>query len=65
MKIVIHKKTGVKYAAKLVNKEIAIKQLSLQAIEREIDIMRKLNHPGVIGLHEVIDTPKTLILILE
>jgi len=34
-------------------------------LEREIDIMKKLQHPNIIQLMEVIDTPDTLFLVLE
>ena len=31
---------------------------ALQNVQKEIEIMKKLNHPNVIKLHEVIDDPK-------
>jgi len=34
-------------------------------LEREIDVMQKLQHPNIIQLMEVVDTPKTLFLVLE
>jgi serine/threonine protein kinase len=39
------------------------KELSL--LEREIDIMKKLQHANIIQLMEVVDTPQTLYLVLE
>jgi len=42
-----------------------IKQQELTLLEREIDIMKKLKHPNIIGLVEVSDTPETLFLVLE
>lgn len=65
VKLVTHKKSGLKYAAKCIDKASVAKQLSLQSLDREIDIMKKLKHPGIICLNEVINTPKTLYLILE
>jgi len=37
----------------------------LALLEREIDIMKKLQHPNIIQLMEVVDTPDTLYLVLE
>jgi len=37
----------------------------LALLEREIDIMKKLQHPNIIQLMEVIDSPDTLYLIIE
>ena len=29
-----------------------------KAAQREITVLKRLKHPGVIGLHDLIDTPK-------
>jgi serine/threonine protein kinase len=42
-----------------------IDKKELALLEREIDIMKKLQHPNIIQLMEVIDTPDTLYLVLE
>lgn len=60
----IRKEDKKKYAVKCISKsKIDKKELAL--LEREIDIMKKLNHPNIIQLMEVIDTPDTLYLIIE
>lgn len=60
----IRKATGKKYAIKCISKNLIDKK-ELALLEREIDIMKKLQHPNIIQLMEVIDTPDTLYLVLE
>jgi len=58
------KANGKKYAIKCISKKLIDKK-ELSLLEREIDIMKKLQHPNIIQLMEVIDTPDTLYLVLE
>jgi len=60
----VRKSNGVTYAIKCISKKLIDKK-ELQLLEREIDIMKKLDHPNIIKLMEVIDTPQTLYLVLE
>lgn len=60
----IRKASGKKYAVKCISKKLIDKK-ELALLEREIDIMKKLQHPNIIQLMEVIDSPDTLYLILE
>jgi len=60
----IRKEDKKKYAIKCIaKKQIDKKELAL--LEREIDIMKKLQHPNIIQLMEVIDSPDTLYLVIE
>ena len=36
-----------------------------KAVQREIAVLKKLDHPSVIRLHELIDTPRTLNLVMD
>lgn len=55
------------------NSEVAIKIIdktqlnanSLDKLSREVSIMSKLNHPNIVKLYEVIETEKTLYLVME
>lgn len=55
------------------NSEVAIKIIdktqlnpnSLEKLFREVAIMKKLNHPNIVKLFEVIETDKTLYLVME
>eukprot|EP01118_Nematostelium_gracile_P002192 TRINITY_DN1241_c0_g1_i1.p1 TRINITY_DN1241_c0_g1~~TRINITY_DN1241_c0_g1_i1.p1 ORF type:complete len:497 (+),score=186.11 TRINITY_DN1241_c0_g1_i1:111-1493(+) len=60
----IRKASGKKYAVKCISKKLIDKK-ELALLEREIDIMKKLQHPNIIQLMEVIDSPDTLYLVLE
>jgi len=64
VKIGSRKTTGKKYAVKCISKKLIDKK-EMNLLEREIDIMQKLQHPNIIQLVEVIDTPDTLFLVLE
>jgi len=60
----IRKEDKKKYAIKCIAKKVIDKK-ELSLLEREIDIMKKLQHPNIIQLIEVIDTPETLYLVIE
>jgi len=60
----IRKASGKRYAVKCISKKL-IEKKELLLLEREIDIMKKLQHPHIIQLMEVIDTTDTLYLVLE
>ncbi|XP_014611049.1 PREDICTED: myosin light chain kinase, smooth muscle-like [Polistes canadensis] len=56
------KKTGLSLAAKVVN---VSKKEDRRSVEREVDIMRRLQHPRLIQLYDAIDTGKQIYVILE
>jgi serine/threonine protein kinase len=57
------KSTGMKFAAKIIEKTASDEELNL--LQREIDIMKKLNHQNIIQLIEVFDEPEHIYLVLE
>ena len=64
VKLALHELTGHKVAIKIINKT-QLDQISLQKLFREVKIMKSLNHPNIVKLFEVIQTEKTLYLIME
>jgi len=64
VKVGISKATKKKCAVKCITKKLIDKK-EMTLLEREIDIMRKLRHPHIIQLIEVVDTAETLYLVLE
>uniref|UniRef100_UPI00373FE4B9 MAP/microtubule affinity-regulating kinase 3 n=1 Tax=Homo sapiens TaxID=9606 RepID=UPI00373FE4B9 len=59
-----HILTGREVAIKIIDKT-QLNPTSLQKLFREVRIMKILNHPNIIKLFEVIETEKTLYLIME
>ncbi|CAK5093205.1 unnamed protein product [Meloidogyne enterolobii] len=59
-----HCVTGKKIAVKIVNKE-KLNESVLQKVEREIAIMRLIEHPHILQLYDVYENRKYLYLLLE
>ncbi|XP_051951545.1 MAP/microtubule affinity-regulating kinase 3-like isoform X3 [Xyrauchen texanus] len=56
--------TGREVAIKIIDKT-QLNPTSLQKLFREVRIMKILNHPNIVKLFEVIETEKTLYLVME
>ncbi|KAM6082387.1 LOW QUALITY PROTEIN: serine/threonine-protein kinase MARK1-like [Chlamydotis macqueenii] len=59
-----HVLTGREVAVKIIEKT-QLDPTSLQKLVREVRIMKTLNHPNIVKLFEVIETEKTLYLVME
>ncbi|XP_057694043.1 MAP/microtubule affinity-regulating kinase 4 isoform X2 [Corythoichthys intestinalis] len=64
VKLARHILTGREVAIKIIDKT-QLNPSSLQKLFREVRIMKTLNHPNIVQLFEVIETEKTLYLIME
>uniref|UniRef100_A0A8C2WUL6 Death-associated protein kinase 1 n=1 Tax=Cyclopterus lumpus TaxID=8103 RepID=A0A8C2WUL6_CYCLU len=63
-----HRGTGVDYAAKSIKKrrsKSSRRGVTRDDIEREVSILKEIQHPNVITLHEVFENKADVILILE
>ncbi|XP_051972095.1 death-associated protein kinase 1-like isoform X3 [Xyrauchen texanus] len=63
-----NKGTGVEYAAKCIKKrrsKSSRRGISKDDIEREVSILKEIQHPNVITLHDVFENKNEVILILE
>jgi len=58
------KKTGDPYAVKIIEKKF-VEQQDLMLLAREIEIMKKVDHPNVLRLIEVFETDETIALVME
>ncbi|XP_063059225.1 serine/threonine-protein kinase MARK2 isoform X2 [Engraulis encrasicolus] len=64
VKLARHEPTGKEVAVKIIDKT-QLNSSSLQKLFREVRIMKQLNHPNIVKLFEVIETERTLYLIME
>ncbi|XP_045890057.1 death-associated protein kinase 3-like [Micropterus dolomieu] len=63
-----HRSTGVEYAAKFIKKrrsKSSRRGVTREDIEREVSILKEIQHPNIIMLHEVFENKAEVILILE
>ncbi|XP_061466321.1 serine/threonine-protein kinase 33 isoform X2 [Rhineura floridana] len=61
---VTHRETGMKWAIKKVNREKAGSS-AVKLLEREVSILKTVNHEHIIHLEQVFETPKRVYLVLE
>ncbi|XP_059384548.1 serine/threonine-protein kinase MARK2 isoform X1 [Carassius carassius] len=64
VKLARHVLTSKEVAVKIIDKT-QLNSSSLQKLYREVRIMKLLNHPNIVKLFEVIETEKTLYLVME
>lgn len=57
-----HKTTMQIYAVKVINKYLCVKKNSLRD---EITVLLRVKHPNIIGLEEVYESDKELLLVME
>ncbi|XKL67986.1 hypothetical protein PGB90_003477 [Kerria lacca] len=64
VKLAKHVPTGKEVAIKIIDKT-QLNPSSLQKLFREVRIMKMLDHPNIVKLFQVIETDKTLYLVME
>jgi len=63
VKLAVHKKTKIQRAIKIIDKD-AIKEKK-EMLEREVDILKRIQHPNIIAVVEIYETPRYLNLVME
>jgi calcium/calmodulin-dependent protein kinase I len=63
VKLAVNKKTGEKYAVKIIDKKNV--GTDLVRLETEIQILKKVNHPNIISMKELFDTHEYLFIVTE
>jgi len=59
-----HKKTGEKFAIKCIKKTM-VEGEDIKLLRREVQIMKKVNHPNVLKLYEVFEDEEEFFLVME
>jgi 5'-AMP-activated protein kinase catalytic alpha subunit len=65
VKLGTHVLTGERVAIKVLEKQMISDVSDVERVAREIHILKKIRHPHIIQLYEIIETPKQLYLIME
>jgi len=64
VKIATHKVLNKKFAIKIYEKFKLLDPVRKNSVKREIEILKKVDHKSIVKLHEVIDTPKQVIIFI-
>ncbi|EJU00186.1 Pkinase-domain-containing protein [Dacryopinax primogenitus] len=65
VKLGLHEEWGEEVAVKLMRRGNVDNQVRLSKVEREIEVLKKLKHPNIVRLYDVIETDKYIGIILE
>ena len=65
VKLGINVKTNKKVAIKILEKSKILEKEDLERILREMEMLKKFNHPNVIETYEISETPKSYLIIME
>lgn len=61
VKQALHKPTNRKMAVKIYEKSKLLDPQRKSSVKKEIQILKKIDHPNIVKLHEIIDSPKQVI----
>ncbi|XP_014251310.1 death-associated protein kinase 1-like isoform X2 [Cimex lectularius] len=61
----VNKATGSEYAGKFIRKKRVCRGVPPEDIEREVETLSRLEHPGIIQFHDVYDTGQFVVLLFE
>ena len=65
VKLAIHNITGEKVAIKILQKNLIKDKNEYNRIEKEIKYLKLFNHPNIIQIYEVIESPSSFYIIME
>jgi len=57
--------TGHRYAVKIITKEMIKSNKDVEAVKREVNFMRMLDHPNILKMYDTLEDTKKLYLVLE
>ena len=64
VKLVVHKKTGIQRAAKLINRK-HVKAEDEKLLFEEVSILMKLDHPNIIRIYHVYEESRNFVIVTE
>lgn len=65
VRLCLDKRDQHKYAMKVYDKYKLTDPMKKKAAQREITVLKRLSHPGIIQLHDLIDTPKQIFIVTD
>lgn len=65
MRVCLDKRDQQKYAIKTYEKYRMTDPMKRKAMQREIAVLKRLQHPSVIALHDLIDTSRQVHLVTD
>jgi len=54
-----------KYAIKIIKKNKVVSVAGVHRVQREISVLRKVNHPNIVKLVDVVNTPKCVYMVIQ
>eukprot|EP00889_Picochlorum_renovo_P000279 jgi/Picre1/27309/NNA_000278.t1 len=60
-----HMETGKAYALKVMAKDLLIERGMVEQVKKEIGILKKLKHPHIVNLHEVMSSKDKIFMVME
>lgn len=60
-----HSETGKAYALKVLSKEFLIQRGMVDQVKKEISILKKVKHPYIVNLHEIMSSKDKIFLVME
>ena len=65
VRLCLDKQQNKKFAVKIYEKHRLNDVLKRKAAQREITVLKRLDHPGVITLYDFIDTPNNIYIVTD
>ena len=65
VRLCLDKRNQKKYAMKIYEKYKLADPMKRKAAQREITVLKRLQHPSIIKLHDLIDTPKQIYIVTD
>jgi len=65
VKLAINKKTGEKVAVKIIDKTQCSAESDAKRLKTEVEILKTVKHPHIVGLRDLFENPQNLYLVME